>query len=125
MARVQEKAVGQDVLNSLTPGQTVIKIVYEELREMLGGEATQPVLKNERNVWFMVGLQGAGKTTTTGKLESWSGRWCSDGAVWTGLVPVRPTPATQETKALLEQPNPRPRAVSQTPPPRAVESPHV
>ena len=70
VARVQEKAVGQDVLNSLTPGQTVIKIVYEELREMLGGEATQPVLKNERNVWFMVGLQGAGKTTTTGKLAA-------------------------------------------------------
>jgi signal recognition particle subunit SRP54 len=70
VARVQEKAVGQDVLNSLTPGQTVIKIVYEELREMLGGEASQPVLKNERNVWFMVGLQGAGKTTTTGKLAA-------------------------------------------------------
>jgi signal recognition particle subunit SRP54 len=70
VARVQEKAVGQEVLTSLTPGQTVIKIVFEELREMLGGESVQPLLKNERNLWFMVGLQGAGKTTTTGKLAA-------------------------------------------------------
>lgn len=70
VARVQEKAIGADVLTSLTPGQTVIKIVFDELREMLGGEAVQPLLKNERNVWFMVGLQGAGKTTTTGKLAA-------------------------------------------------------
>ena len=70
VAKVQEKAIGQDVLTSLTPGQTVIKIVFDELREMLGGEAVQPLLKNERNVWFMVGLQGAGKTTTTGKLAA-------------------------------------------------------
>jgi signal recognition particle subunit SRP54 len=70
VAAVQEKAVGQEVLNSLTPGQQVIKIVYDELQQMLGGESVQPLLKNERNVWFMVGLQGAGKTTTTGKLAS-------------------------------------------------------
>ncbi len=70
VARVQEKAVGQEVLTSLTPGQQVIKIVYDELREMLGGDASQPLLKTEGNVWFMVGLQGAGKTTTTGKLAS-------------------------------------------------------
>ena len=70
VAKVQEKAIGADVSTSLTPGQTVIKIVFDELREMLGGEAVQPLLKNERNVWFMVGLQGAGKTTTTGKLAA-------------------------------------------------------
>jgi signal recognition particle subunit SRP54 len=70
VARVQEKSVGQEVLGSLTPGQQVIKIVYDELREMLGGDATQPLLKTDGNVWFMVGLQGAGKTTTTGKLAS-------------------------------------------------------
>ncbi len=70
VASVQEKAVGVEVLNSLTPGQQVIKIVYDELQSMLGGESVQPLLKNERNVWFMVGLQGAGKTTTTGKLAS-------------------------------------------------------
>jgi signal recognition particle subunit SRP54 len=70
VAKVSEKAVGAEVLSSLTPGQQVIKIVYEELREMLGGESVQPLLKNEGNVWFMVGLQGAGKTTTTGKLAA-------------------------------------------------------
>jgi signal recognition particle subunit SRP54 len=70
VAKVSEKAVGTEVLSSLTPGQQVIKIVYEELREMLGGESVQPLLKNECNLWFMVGLQGAGKTTTTGKLAA-------------------------------------------------------
>jgi signal recognition particle subunit SRP54 len=70
VAKVSEKAVGAEVLSSLTPGQQVIKIVYDELREMLGGESVQPLLKNEGNVWFMVGLQGAGKTTTTGKLAA-------------------------------------------------------
>ncbi len=70
VAKVQEKAIGEEVLNSLTPGQQVVKIVYDELVETLGGQAQQPVLKQEGNVWFMVGLQGAGKTTTTGKLAA-------------------------------------------------------
>jgi signal recognition particle subunit SRP54 len=70
VARVQEKAIGEEVLSSLTPGQQVVKIVYDELVETLGGQAQQPVLKQEGNVWFMVGLQGAGKTTTTGKLAA-------------------------------------------------------
>ena len=68
--KVQEKAIGTDVLNSLTPGQQVIKIVYDELIEMLGADAVQPTLRERGNVWFMVGLQGAGKTTTTGKLAA-------------------------------------------------------
>ncbi len=68
--KVQEKAIGTDVLNSLTPGQQVIKIVYDELVEMLGSTETQPALRERGNVWFMVGLQGAGKTTTTGKLAA-------------------------------------------------------
>ncbi len=70
IAKVQEKAIGEEVLNSLTPGQQVVKIVYDELVETLGGQAQQPTLKQEGNVWFMVGLQGAGKTTTTGKLAA-------------------------------------------------------
>lgn len=68
--RVSEKAVGQEVLGSLQPGQQVVKIVHDELIEMLGGKAQQPVLKNEGNVVFLVGLQGAGKTTSAGKLAS-------------------------------------------------------
>ncbi|MBB6099658.1 signal recognition particle subunit SRP54 [Deinobacterium chartae] len=70
VARVSEKAVGQDVLGSLNAGQQVVKIVHDELIETLGGKAQQPVLKNDGNVWFMVGLQGAGKTTSTGKLAA-------------------------------------------------------
>lgn len=70
VAQVTEKAVGQQVAGSLTAGQTVVKLVHDELIETLGGKTTQPQLKTEGNVWFMVGLQGAGKTTSTGKLAS-------------------------------------------------------
>ncbi len=66
--RVQEKAVGSETLMSLNPDQRVIAIVNEELVEVLGGKAVQPTLKNDRNVWLLMGLQGAGKTTTAGKL---------------------------------------------------------
>ena len=67
---VQERAVGQDVLNSLTPGQMVIKIVNEELVNLMGSETTEIELKagGEITVIMMAGLQGAGKTTTTAKL---------------------------------------------------------
>lgn len=67
---VQEKATGEDVLNSLTPGQTVIKYVNEELVRMMG-ETTQEIdllPGNEITVIMMCGLQGAGKTTTTAKI---------------------------------------------------------
>lgn len=66
--RVQEKAVGSDTLLSLRPDQRVIAIVNEELTELLGGKASQPSLGNDTNVWMLMGLQGAGKTTTAGKL---------------------------------------------------------
>ncbi len=67
---VQERAVGQDVLNSLTPGQMVIKIVNEEMVRLLGEETTELQLRpaNEITVIMMCGLQGAGKTTTVAKL---------------------------------------------------------
>lgn len=67
---VQERAVGQDVLNSLTPGQMVIKLVNEELVNLMGSETTEIALKpsNEITVLLMCGLQGAGKTTTTAKI---------------------------------------------------------
>ena len=67
--RVREKAVGQEVLQSLTPGHQVIKVVWEELREMMGRErAGFALASNPPTVVMMVGLQGAGKTTTCGKL---------------------------------------------------------
>ena len=67
---VQERAVGQEVMNSLTPGQMVIKIVNEEMVNLMGSETTEIALKpsNEITVIMMCGLQGAGKTTTTAKL---------------------------------------------------------
>jgi signal recognition particle subunit SRP54 len=68
VARIQEKALGQRVLESLTPAEQILTVVYEELTEVLGGEAKQPLLKNEGNVWFLVGLQGSGKTTHAAKL---------------------------------------------------------
>ncbi len=67
---VTERAVGQDVLNSLTPGQMVIKIVNEELTALMGSETTEIELKpgNEITTIMMCGLQGAGKTTMAAKL---------------------------------------------------------
>lgn len=67
---VNERAVGQDVMNSLTPGQMVIKIVNEELVHLMGSETTEIYLRpqNEITIIMMVGLQGAGKTTTTAKI---------------------------------------------------------
>src|SRR5699024_4271123 len=63
--------VGQEVMESLTPGQQVIKVVKEELTELMGGEQSKVAVadKSPTDI-MMVGLQGAGKTTTTGKLAN-------------------------------------------------------
>ncbi len=72
IARVKEKALGQEVIRSLTPGQALVGVVHRQLTELMGGEnaelnfATQPPA-----VILMAGLQGAGKTTTTAKLGKW------------------------------------------------------
>ncbi|THB71156.1 MAG: signal recognition particle protein [Desulfovibrio sp.] len=67
--RVKERAMGQDVLTSLTPGQQVVKIVHEELVELLGGESYDLELRGKGpTVIMMVGLQGSGKTTSSAKL---------------------------------------------------------
>ena len=71
IASIQEKALGQDVLKSLTPGQQVIKIVRDELVELLGGTDSRiNISPNPPTVIMMVGLQGSGKTTTAGKLAN-------------------------------------------------------
>lgn len=68
---VSERAVGSDVMKSLTPGQQVIKIVQEELTNLMGGEESKIAIADKPpTVLMMVGLQGAGKTTTTGKLAN-------------------------------------------------------
>jgi signal recognition particle subunit SRP54 len=69
IGRVQERAVGRDILTSLTPGQQVVKVVHEELIGLLGGAQSKLHLSpNPPTVIMMVGLQGSGKTTTAGKL---------------------------------------------------------
>lgn len=67
---VQERAVGQDVMNGLNPGQMVIKIVNEELVKLMGSTTTEIQLQPGKaiTVIMMAGLQGAGKTTTAAKL---------------------------------------------------------
>lgn len=80
VARVKEKALGEEVAGSLSPGQALVGVVHKELTSLMGGDlgehagelslATQPPA-----VILMAGLQGAGKTTTTGKLA----RWLSEG----------------------------------------------
>ncbi|GGB56796.1 signal recognition particle protein [Fictibacillus barbaricus] len=69
--KVSERAVGQEVLKSLTPGQQVVKVVNDELTALMGGEQSKIAVSNRPpTVIMMVGLQGAGKTTTTGKLAN-------------------------------------------------------
>ncbi|MBV8333025.1 MAG: signal recognition particle receptor subunit alpha, partial [Candidatus Eremiobacteraeota bacterium] len=69
VARVKEKAIGANVLESLTPAQTIVKIVYDELVDLLGGaEARLQFSDAPPSVILLVGLQGSGKTTQAGKL---------------------------------------------------------
>src|SRR5512139_542352 len=69
IARVKEKAVGQDVIGSLTPGQALVGVVHRELTELMGGaQATLNLATQPPAIVLMAGLQGAGKTTTVGKL---------------------------------------------------------
>ena len=71
VAKIRERAIGADVMKSLTPGQMVVKIVVEELTTLLGGTASQLVLSGRiPNIIMLVGLQGAGKTTATAKLAN-------------------------------------------------------
>ena len=81
---VQEKATGEDVLNSLTPGQTVIKYVNEELVSMMGGTTTEISLLpgNEITVIMMCGLQGAGKTTAAAKIAGKLKKYLDEDRLW-------------------------------------------
>ncbi len=71
LERVRERAVGRDVLESLSPGQQLVKVVYEELTALMGGAASRLQTAGQPpTVLMLVGLQGSGKTTTAGKLAS-------------------------------------------------------
>lgn len=75
LGRVKERAAGQEVLGTLTGAQTVIKIVHDELEQMLGGEATALAFAEKPpTVLMLCGLQGSGKTTTCAKLGAWMRR---------------------------------------------------
>lgn len=70
--RIKERAVGQEVMESLTPGQQVVKIVKDELTQLMGGDHEKIAVRDRPpTVIMMVGLQGAGKTTTSGKLANY------------------------------------------------------
>ncbi len=72
--KVRSRALGEEILRSLTPGQQVVKVVRDELIELLGGSSSRVEFGQVRPSTFMlVGLQGSGKTTTTGKLGLWLG----------------------------------------------------
>ena len=67
---VREKALGEEVKKSLSPGEMFVKIVKEELTELLGGEEEELIINKDFTVTMLVGLQGSGKTTTAGKLAN-------------------------------------------------------
>ena len=67
---VKEKALGQDVLKTLKPGQLMVKLVKDELTQLMGGEAEGINLSGDPSVILMSGLQGSGKTTFSGKLAN-------------------------------------------------------
>ena len=70
IARVKEKALGEEVLRSVTPGQQIVKIFHDELAALLGGDAAPLNLGPQARI-LVVGLNGAGKTTTCAKLAAW------------------------------------------------------
>jgi signal recognition particle subunit SRP54 len=73
IAHIRERALGAEVLLTLSPDQQVVKIVRDELSMLLGREAKMQFASRPPSVWLIVGLQGSGKTTTTGKLGKWLG----------------------------------------------------
>lgn len=69
--KIKDEAMGRDVLISVSPGQLMVKIVYEELTELMGGEKQDITIKGDPAVILIAGLQGSGKTTFTGKLANY------------------------------------------------------
>ena len=71
LEKVKAKALGQDVIQSVHPGQQIIKVIYDELVTLLGSSNAELTLKGNPACVMMVGLHGSGKTTSTGKLARW------------------------------------------------------
>ena len=72
ISRIRDKAMGQDVVGSLTPGQALVGVVHRELTDLMGGATAElDLVTQPPAIVLMAGLQGAGKTTTVGKLAKW------------------------------------------------------
>ncbi|WP_117884969.1 signal recognition particle protein [Aureibaculum luteum] len=101
-ARVKEKALGQNVLTTLNPGQLLVKIVKDELTELMGGETVGINLKGSPTVILMSGLQGSGKTTFSGKLANYLKTKKSKEVLLVGCDVYRPA-AINQLKVVGEQ----------------------
>lgn len=102
IASTKEKAIGQDVLGSLKPGQVVVKIVHDELVTLLGSEAVEVDFEAKPTVIMMVGLQGSGKTTTSGKIAKLITKKYSKRPLLVAADIYRPA-AVEQLKTLGEQ----------------------
>mgnify|MGYP000000558917 CR=1 FL=1 len=102
IANTKEKALGQDVLGSLKPGQVVVKIVHDELVELLGTTVSELDLSSKPTVIMMVGLQGSGKTTTSGKIAKLLAQKYSKNPLLVAADIYRPA-AVDQLKTLGEQ----------------------
>ena len=103
IATVKDRAIGQDVLKSVTPGQMVVKVVHDTLVEVLGGEADSILIPAEPpGAILMVGLQGSGKTTTTAKLALRLQQRDNQKVLMASLDVARPA-AQEQLKVLGEQ----------------------
>ncbi|MBJ2175481.1 signal recognition particle protein [Aureibaculum sp. A20] len=101
-SRVKEKALGQNVLTTLNPGQLLVKIVKDELTELMGGETVGINLKGAPTVILMSGLQGSGKTTFSGKLANYLKTKKSKEVLLVGCDVYRPA-AINQLKVVGEQ----------------------
>ncbi|MCL4120486.1 UNVERIFIED_CONTAM: hypothetical protein GTU68_045127, partial [Idotea baltica] len=101
-ARVKEKALGQNVLTTLNPGQLLVKIVKDELTELMGGETVGVNLGGSPTVILMSGLQGSGKTTFSGKLANYLKTKKSKNVLLVGCDVYRPA-AINQLKVVGEQ----------------------
>ncbi len=101
-ARVKEKALGQNVLTTLNPGQLMVKIVKDELTQLMGGETVGINLKGNPTVILMSGLQGSGKTTFSGKLANYLKNKKTRQVLLVGADVYRPA-AIEQLKVVGEQ----------------------
>jgi len=100
--RVKDKALGEKVLTSLQPGQLMVKIVRDEMAQLMGGDAVELNIKDNPSIILIAGLQGSGKTTFSGKLASYLKRKKSKNPLLVACDVYRPA-AIQQLKVLGEQ----------------------